>query len=113
MALDQGNVTDSTDKPARRNGIEFAVVRLNSVKNPVRVNHAVPGTVGFKIVGLWIRRRMFFLKGAEIRDLGPAPVGIDSNNTVVGPRQSVLTARARDQSVEGTVDESHIADAAN
>ena len=86
------------------------MVRLDRVKDSVRVNHPVPRTVGFKIVRSRIRRRMVLLEGAEIRDLGPASIWIHANNAVVGSRQPMRTARARDQRVEGAVDESHIAD---
>ena len=57
--------TDTGDLAGRRfNLIQFAVVWFDGVEITADCYHAVPGSIGFKIVRLWVSDRKSHLKRA-------------------------------------------------
>jgi hypothetical protein len=79
------DVTDTPNLPGSRiDAIDLLVIRLDSVKEIVNRDHAVPGAVGLEIVGRQgnIFRGMSLLERAQVRDLVPGPVMMYAEHSI-------------------------------
>jgi hypothetical protein len=50
------------------------MIWLDGVEITANLDHAVPGSVGFEVVRIWILDRISREKRAQVGDLGPATV---------------------------------------
>src|SRR5512146_52019 len=68
-------------------------------------HHAVPGSIRLKVVFFGIRHGMRHLEGAEVGNIGPGAVRMDTNDSIVRAGQTMRTPCASDERIEFVVDE--------
>ena len=58
------------------------MIGFDCIKVAANFNHAVPGSVRLKVIRLGILDWISLLKGAEIGNQAPGPVGVHTNDAV-------------------------------
>jgi hypothetical protein len=84
VTLYSRNVHDSLDESTGPDGIEFSMIRFDREQPSIRLDHAVPPAIGFKIARIRIGHRVMFLEfresGNRRTPLTPTGLLMEGNN---------------------------------
>src|SRR5664279_3256318 len=74
-------------------------------------DHAVPSSIGFKVVGVGMDHRMSHLEFAQVGDQVPTAVSMNTDHAVGNIRHTMRTTGAREHGIKSVSNESDISHA--
>ena len=89
------------------------MIGFNGIEVATNRDHAVPGTIWFKIVRFRILHRIRFLERAQIGNQGPCAIRVHANDSVWNVLHAVGATSPGEQRIKRVVNEGNVGHAAD